>query len=104
MITVMAQHGTPAEEPAHDVLAAEAFAMPAPDPELDRRPVLLPDDPTGIPEPHDVLAAEEFPMPAPRTSGGRAAVVRPGRSPAGAVVAAAVALALYVLLRSVRRS
>jgi hypothetical protein len=57
----------PNGEDAHDVLAAEAFAVPAPDPELRHGPVVLPDDPTGIPEPHDVLAAEEFPMP----SGGR---------------------------------
>ena len=50
-------------EPPHDVLAAEQFVMPAPDPAL-KRP-RLPEDPTGIAEPHDVLAAEEFPMPAP---------------------------------------
>jgi hypothetical protein len=50
------------EEP-HDVLAAEEFALPAPDPAL-KRP-RLPDDPTGRAEPHDVLAAEEFPFPAP---------------------------------------
>src|SRR5918911_1730026 len=57
-----------AEEAAHDVLAAEAFAMPAADPDLHHGPVVLPDDPTGIAEPHDILAAEEFPMPAPRHS------------------------------------
>ena len=52
-------------EPAHDVLAAEEFALPAPDPDLHHQdPVELPDDPTGIVEPHDVLAAEEFPIPA----------------------------------------
>jgi hypothetical protein len=56
----------PFEEPVHDVLAAEMFAMPAPDPTLHHRPVVLPDDPTGIAEPHDVLAAEEFAMPAPQ--------------------------------------
>ena len=39
--------------------------MPAPDPDLHHGPVLLPEDPTGVPEPHDVLAAEEFAMPAP---------------------------------------
>jgi hypothetical protein len=50
-------------EPSHDVLAAEEFVMPAPDPAL--KPPRLPEDPTGIAEPHDVLAAEEFPMPAP---------------------------------------
>lgn len=57
---------TPAgADPPHDILAAEEFAVPAPDPELHHRdPVRLPDDPTGIAEPHDVLAAEEFPIPA----------------------------------------
>jgi hypothetical protein len=53
------------EGPPHDILAAEEFAVPAPDPDLHHHdPVVLPDDPTGIPEPHDVLAAEEFPIPA----------------------------------------
>lgn len=51
-------------EPAHDILAAEAFAVPAADPRL-RRDLVLPGDPAGIAEPHDVLAAEEFAMPAP---------------------------------------
>lgn len=57
---------TPASaEPPHDVLAAEEFALPAPDPDLQHEDsVELPDDPTGIVEPHDVLAAEEFPIPA----------------------------------------
>lgn len=53
----------PMSEPPHDVLAAEQFVMPAPDPAL-KRP-RLPEDPAGTAEPHDVLAAEEFPMPAP---------------------------------------
>jgi hypothetical protein len=53
-----------AEEPAHDILAAEAFAMPAPDPTF-RHGLVIPDDPAGIAEPHDILAAEEFAMPAP---------------------------------------
>jgi hypothetical protein len=53
------------EDAPHDILAAEEFAVPAPDPELHHhQPVELPPDPTGIPEPHDVLAAEEFPIPA----------------------------------------
>jgi hypothetical protein len=51
-------------DPAHDILAAEEFGMPAPDPALHAGPVTLPGDPTGIAEPHDVLAAEEFAMPA----------------------------------------
>jgi hypothetical protein len=59
-------------ESPHDILAAEAFVVPAPDPELHpHRPMQLPEDPTGIAEPHDVLAAEEFAMPAPRPGGGR---------------------------------
>src|SRR2546429_8797419 len=52
----------PREEPAHDILAAEAFAVPTPDPSLRDEPVVLPDDPSGITEPHDILAAEEFAM------------------------------------------
>ena len=61
-----------AEEPiedtdAHDVLAAEEFAMPSADPSIHHGPVVLPDDPTGILEPHDILAAEEFAMPAVRS-------------------------------------
>jgi hypothetical protein len=59
-------------EPPHDILAAEAFVVPGPDPELHPHgPVKLPEDPTGIAEPHDVLAAEEFAMPAPRAGAGR---------------------------------
>ena len=53
-----------APDPAHDILAAEAFAVPAPDPRL-RHDLDLPGDPAGIVEPHDILAAEEFAMPAP---------------------------------------
>jgi hypothetical protein len=52
------------EDEAHDVLAAEAFAVPAADPSLRHEPITLPEDPSGIAEPHDVLAAEEFAMPA----------------------------------------
>ena len=49
---------------AHDILAAEAFAMPAPESRL-HPDLVLPGDPAGIPGPHDILAAEEFAMPAP---------------------------------------
>src|SRR5215471_10252283 len=52
------------EEAAHDVLAAEEFPMPAPDPAIQHGPVELPSDLTGSEEPRDVLAAEEFAMPA----------------------------------------
>jgi hypothetical protein len=66
------EFGMPAPDPglhhesAHDVLAAEEFGMPARDPALHHGPVTLPSDPTGIAEPHDVLAAEEFALPAGR--------------------------------------
>ncbi len=65
IIDGMSETKTPAEEPAHDVLAAEAFGLPGPDPSLDPRPVVLPSDPTGIEEPHDVLSAEDYAIPAP---------------------------------------
>lgn len=88
---------TPAEEPAHDVLAAEAFAMPGPDPELAHGPVTLPEDPTGIQAPHDILAAEEFAMPAvtPHECEAAASRARVRRRLAilGAVLALAVACA-----------
>ncbi len=65
------EYGVPAPDPAlhrdeeaHDVLAADEFGMPAPDPALHHGPVELPSDPTGIAEAHDVLAAEEFALPA----------------------------------------
>jgi hypothetical protein len=57
------------EEAAHDILAAEAFAVPAPDPRL-RHNLVFPDDPTGIAVAHDILAAEEFAMPAPEAGPG----------------------------------
>jgi len=44
---------------AHDVLAADEFAMPA----RGDYGLHLPRDPHGIEEPHDVLAADEFAMP-----------------------------------------
>ncbi len=76
------------EDPPHDILAAEEFAVPAPDPDLHHHdPVPLPDDPTGIAQPHDVLAAEEFPIPAvahkPPPAGADARAPRSGRRAAG---------------------
>ena len=44
---------------AHDVLAADEFAMPA----RGDYGLHLPGDPHGISEPHDVLAADEFGFP-----------------------------------------
>lgn len=54
-----------ASEQPHDVLAAEQFAMPAPEEARRSRPIVLPPEPNPSDEPHDVLAAEEFAMPAP---------------------------------------
>jgi hypothetical protein len=90
---------TPPNEPAHDVLAAEMFAVPAPDPTIHHGPVRLPEDPSGIEEPHDVLAAEEFAMPAPL--GGAVAVRRNG-SRRRAALGAAVLLVAFVVLRRLR--
>jgi hypothetical protein len=98
----MSETKTPADEPAHDVLAAEAFAMPAPDPRLHHGPVVLPDDPTGIAEPHDVLAAEEFAMPSAWPSSASSAMTRHAQSSRRLRIAAAVLLA-FAALRSLRR-
>jgi hypothetical protein len=54
-----------ASEQPHDVLAAEQFAMPAPQAARRSGPLELPPEPDGSEEPHDVLAAEQFAMPAP---------------------------------------
>lgn len=93
----------PSEDPAHDVLAAEEFGVPAPDPGLHHGPVTLPSDPTGIAEPHDVLAAEEFAMPAPR-SGTNVAASRNRSSRARYVIVGALALALLIRLGRKRRT
>lgn len=90
-----------APEPPHDVLAAEAFAVPSPDPELKHRRVVVPEDPAGVPEPHDVLAADEFPMPAarPHGAGGRSS----GDAARIGALAAGVGLLGWLILRR-RRS
>jgi hypothetical protein len=86
---------------AHDVLAAEEFAMPAPEEARPRGPVVLPDDPTGATEPHDVLAAEAFAMPAPppRTTFAGAAAAHRSRA-----VPLLAGLGLLALLRRRRRA
>jgi hypothetical protein len=91
--------GAPGDEPdardaAHDVLAAEEFGMPAPDPALHHEPA------------HDVLAAEEFAMPAPRSPGspaGAAGIAARAATPARIGALAAVALLIRRVLRR-RRS
>jgi hypothetical protein len=98
----------PPKDPAHDVLAAEAFALPSSDPTLRHQPITLPDDPSGIAEAHDVLAAEEFAMPAPRGSsesgGGALARASEAASPKRVgIVAVVVALVALIVLRRRRR-
>jgi hypothetical protein len=93
----------PKEEPAHDVLAAEAFAVPAPDPRLRPRPIVVPDDPSGISEPHDILAAEEFAMPAAPSEAAHATSRPATGAPRWSAVGAAAALLALVGLRRRRR-
>ena len=93
-----------ADDSAHDVLAAEEFGVPAPDPGLNHSPVMLPEDPTGIAEPHDVLAAEEFALPAPRYGGGEPyGVTRGTAAPSRRTSLLLFALALVILRRRGRR-
>lgn len=98
----MTQGRNPEQEPAHDVLAAEAFAMPAPDPRLRHRPFIVPDDPSGISEPHDILAAEEFAMPA-RGEAERTTLACGAESLWWSALGAAAALLALVGLRRLRR-
>ena len=92
------------EEPAHDVLAAEAFAVPTADPDLRARPLKVPEDPSGIAEPHDILAAEEFAMPAGNRVASSTALARPGRSRWRSALAAVGGLiAVLGLRRRIRR-
>jgi MYXO-CTERM domain-containing protein len=103
-MSAMPEHRNPGQDAAHDVLAAEAFAMPSADPSLRHGPITLPDDPSGIAEPHDVLAAEEFAMPAARgrsegSGGGPLALATQAASPKRVGIAAAVALVALLVLR-----
>ncbi len=100
----MARRETSTDDSAHDVLAAEAYAMPAPDPRIHHGPVSLPGDPTGIAEPHDVLAAEEFAMPAPSGSPARGLALGTGPSRRSfAIAGAGVLLVLLLGRRALRR-
>ena len=80
-------HDPSGNDEPHDVLAAEEFAIPQPEPGV-------PHD--TDPQPHDVLAAEEFAMPAP----GEAPSASPGGGSLPRVAAlAALALAVAAVLR-----
>ena len=85
------------------MLAAEAFAVPAPDPALHHiESNRLPEDPSGIPEAHDVLAADEFAIPASSGRSGEAAAARRSRSRLAAAAAGALGLLGARLLRARR--
>ncbi|HWE59547.1 MAG TPA: hypothetical protein VG228_07610 [Solirubrobacteraceae bacterium] len=90
--------------PATDVLAAEEFGVPAPDPAFRPEDLMLPADLVGS-EARDVLAAEEFAMPAPDEARVRPrAVVHRGLPVVGvAVINMALLLAAAWLLRRRRR-
>ncbi len=88
---------TPIDEPAHDVLAAEEFAMPAPDP-----PHPVPEDPSGIPEPHDVLAAEEYPLGGGEPAGKGSLVRHPDGGIRRGILIGALALAALMALRRLK--
>ena len=92
------------EDEAHDVLAAEAFAVPAADPSLRHEPITLPEDPSGIAEPHDVLAAEEFAMPATGTASQEKGPARriAAKAPRAVRIIALIAVVLG-LLQGLRR-
>jgi hypothetical protein len=91
------------EEDAHDILAAEAFAMPASDPILHHEPLAVPDDPAGVAEPHDVLAAEEFPMPAATSHDAGAAAGGSAKATRRLGVLVAAGIVALLVIRALRR-
>jgi hypothetical protein len=99
----MSESNTPADNTAHDVLAAEAFAVPARDPSLTHGPVVLPEDPSGIAEPHDILAAEEFAMPAGAPAGEEGSALARHAGSAWRVALGMALLVLVVVRVRVRR-
>lgn len=99
-----AHRDKPASDPAHDILAAEEFGVPAADPDLHHHgPIILPEDPSGNAEPHDILAAEAFAMPAVHHHASPPTLAERARSPRGMVQIAAALLAGFLLARRLRR-
>jgi hypothetical protein len=86
-------------EPARDVLAAEEFGMPAEDPALRRTPLTLPEEPYPAAAPHDVLAAEEFAVPAGRPGAAAPGVTKRRVGRVAAVAGAFAALGAVVFRR-----
>ena len=95
----MSEMEIPAAEPAHDVLAAEAFGVPSRDPSLRPEPIELPGDPTGIEGPHDILAAEEFALPAAGWARGGTGSALARRAHSSRWVVAGALLAALILVR-----
>jgi hypothetical protein len=86
-----------------DVLAAEEFGVPAPDPALRPEKLVLPPDPVAD-RPHDVLAAEEFAMPSPEEAHRvPSAGSRRNRAALSAVVSTAPFAVAWLLRRARRR-
>jgi hypothetical protein len=85
-----------------DVLAAEEFVVPAPDPALRPEKLELPPEPVPDDEPHDVLAAEAFAMPSPEEAH-KVPQVRPRKQVALRVALNVVPLLAVWLLRRARR-
>ena len=77
--------------PPHDTLAAEEFGIGTPD-------TRMPRDPSGYHVPHDILAAEAFPMPLP-DRGGAMPEDAPRKLARVAIAAAALGLAALLLSR-----
>jgi hypothetical protein len=84
-----------------DVLAAEEFGVPAPDPALRPEVLNLPPDLVAD-EPHDVLAAEEFAMPSPEEAH-KFLKTRPQRAALKVALNLVPLMALWVLRRARRR-
>lgn len=80
---------------AHDVLAADEFAMPA----HGDYGLHLPRDPHGIEEPHDVLAADEFAMPSGPDRVADVLKSDGARNPLMVLGAAALAVLLYAAIK-----
>jgi hypothetical protein len=93
------KHGEP--EPV-DVLAAEEFGVPAPDPALHPENLALPPDPVAD-EPHDVLAAEEFPMPSPDAAHRVPSATRRKKAALRVALNVVPLLAVWLLRRARRR-
>jgi hypothetical protein len=89
------------EEPT-DILAAEEFVVPAPDPALQPEKLQLPSDLVGK-EPRDVLAAEEFAMPAPDEARVKRRLPEKPATPKLMAIMTAPALAGLWLWRRLRR-